>query len=184
MGEAKRRKQILKEDYGKKIPKLTPGTPLFDNHVKKFFVAFTERISEISQKLPSSQPTKIEEETFKTWVSNYLGKYEKTDQKTLVMIIIGSLDESFNNVSQAQELGFYPMITYLFTKVFVHKILNPFLPEEIAKSYNKSFQDCYDKIVEGIPEEVEEGEEEEVAEIELMIEQIRQNIAEFLELED
>ena len=179
MGEAKRRKQILKEDYGKKISKLKPGSPLFNNHVKNFYVALTKRLSEIIQKFPPNQPTKIEKENFKTWVKDYLSKYQETDQETLVIVIIRLIDKSLDAVNTTQELSGDSILRALFGKVFIHQILNPFLPEEIAKDYNKSFQKCYDKIIEGMPQE-----EEESAEIESILEQIRQNIAELLELED
>lgn len=184
MGEAKRRKKILKEDYGQKIPKLKPGSPWFENHVQRFSVAFREKLTEINQKFSSTQPTKIESENFKTWVKDYLSKYQKTDQEVLAIIIISLLYNAFDSedISQNSDLNF--LKKHILTIIFVHKMLNEFLSEETAKNYTESLKNFHDEIIEIVSEKVEEGEEEAAAEIESMIEQIRQNMAEFLELED
>ena len=184
MGEAKRRKKILKKDYGQNIPKLKPGSPLFENHVQRFSVAFREKLTEINQIFPSTQPTKIESENFKTWVEDYLSKYQKPDQEVLALLIIDLLYNAFDSENISPNLDLIFIKKYIFTIIFVHKMLNSFLSEETAKTYIKSLKNFYEQIIEIVSEEAEEEEAAEAVEIELMIEQIRQNMAEFLELED
>ncbi len=184
MGEAKRRKKILKEDYGQKIPKLKPGSALFNNHVQRFSVAFREKLTEINQKFSSTQPTKVESENFKTWVKDYLSKYQKNDQEVLAIIIIDLVYKAFDSEDISPNSDLKLIKKYILTIIFVHKMLNSFLSEETAKNYTKSLKDFYDEIMEEFSEEGEAGEEEETAEIDSMIEEIRQDMAEFLELED
>ncbi len=186
MGEAKRRKKILKEDYGQKIPKLKPGSALFNNHVQRFSVAFREKLTEINQKFSSTQPTKVESENFKTWVKDYLSKYQKNDQEVLAIIIIDLVYKAFDSEDISPNSDLKLIKKYILTIIFVHKMLNSFLSEETAKNYTKSLKDFSDEIMEEFSEEGEAGEEEEeeTAEIESMIQEIRQDMAEFLELEN
>ncbi len=184
MGEAKRRKQILKENYGKKISKLKPGSPLFNNHAKNFSLGFAKKLGEINKKYLPNQPAKIEEETFKTWVKDYLSKYQKSDQETMVTLTINLVYKSFEGDNLSPNSDINSLLNYIVTIVFVHKVLNSFLSEETALAYTESLKTFYYEIMKTVPKEIKEGEEEEAAEIESMVEQIKQNMAEFLELED
>lgn len=182
MGEAKRRKKILKEAYGEKPAKLNPGSNLFHTHLEKFWDAIEEELTKITGSAGFSEEEeikKIQQEKLDKWLKNYFDNYTKVDREKLAMEVMNPLYEKLWSATKSQVLD--PVWAHKWSSqaLSFYRIFKPFLSAESAKIYAKPLQAFYDTVItESLEKAREEGAETS------KFEKFQQKFEEVLEIEE
>ena len=181
MGEAKRRRKILKEAYGEKPAKLIPGSNQFHTHLEKLWDGLEEELTKITGSAGFSEEEeikKIQQEKLDKWLKNYFDNYTKADREKLVIEVMNPLYEKLWSATKSQVLD--PVWSYKWSSqaLSFYRIFKPFLSAKSAKTYAKPLQAFYDTV---IKESLEKAREEGAETSEF--DQLKRRFEEILEIE-
>lgn len=151
MGEAKRRKQVLGQEYGKVPSVLKEGTPQAEKHLNDFFVAWSNEWDRVF-----SQDSDIGEENFfpqarevlRDWLREYLTPYRPEDQEKLVMALLEiqyqELLEIEENISKQQPSELTEAIwDWLLISLTCFGVIKEHLTPKNAVAFTQILQDFY-----------------------------------------
>jgi hypothetical protein len=122
MGESKRRKQSLGNDYGKTPAVLKDGSKQLDDHLEKFALALSHKMDELgadldigdlegaealeameSEMTPEEAREKSQE--LKTWIRQYLQPYRPQDQEKLAIGLLNPIYEDIFDFAKEHSQG-------------------------------------------------------------------------------
>ena len=175
MGEAKRRKKILGEDYGKVPPTLVVGSKLYEKHLEKFYSALENKVKEINpveeaivEELSEEEINDLEARDLinheqmkattlevKEWLATYLAPYQTKDREKLVVGIMHPLYEEMAEPKRGikPDLVIESSINLALEAVNYYSWFQEYLSEEVAAFYAQPLTSFYDTVLkEGIEE--------------------------------
>ena len=184
MGEAKRRKKILGEDYGKVPPILVVGSKLYEKHLEQFYSALENKVKEInpveeeSLEEPSEEEINnleatdlIDHEQMKTttreireWLATYFAPYQAKDREKLIVGIMHPLYEEMAEPKRGikPDLVIESSITLALEAVNYYSWFKGYLSEEVDAFYAQPLTSFYDIV---LKEGIEENSEEPMAKL-------------------
>ena len=184
MGEAKRRKKILGEDYGKVPPTLVVGSKLYEKHLEKFYSALENKVQEINPVEEEIVEEPSEEEIddleitdlidheqmkattleVKEWLATYLAHYQTKDREKLVVGIMHPLYEEMAEPKRGikPDLVIESSINLALEAVNYYSWFQDYLSEEVAAFYAQPLTSFYDIV---LKEGIEENSEEPIAKL-------------------
>ncbi|GFE71865.1 DUF2839 family protein [Chroococcus sp. FPU101] len=167
MGEAKRRKQILGESYGKIPDVLIEGTPQWKKHIEKFDQAWCSKWTELMQVVEHQELGDAESfdpadliqirEELEKWLAEYLSVYRAKNQEQLVCII---LDDHYDELSEllieaeeannSEKVQGYSKnaLLWVMQALFYFSLLSPYLTPQRAREYTKALNSFYQMTIE------------------------------------
>lgn len=180
MGEAKRRKQILGESYGKVPSVLIEGTPQWKKHLEKFYQAWCSKWTELMQVVEHQElgdtksfaPAELSQirEELEKWLAEYLSIYRAKDKEQLVCLILDNhydeLSELLIEVEEAIDLEKAQKtsenaIAWVMQALFYFSLLSQYLSTQKAVEYAQALNSFYQMMIE---EKQEEGSHEKEVE--------------------
>ena len=175
MGEAKRRKKILGEAYGKKESIIIVGRAEFDRHLLKFADAWTEKIKEIGElDNLEAEEQKAKEEEFNQWLKEYLECYRQSEREKLVMGVLDPLYAELAEMPESEAKAIEFAVNWSIETILLYKRFKPYLSESSASEYAEPLIGFYEIV---IKEALENARGEE-------IDELKQEFEEILEIEE
>jgi Protein of unknown function (DUF2839) len=175
MGEAKRRKQMLGENYGKTVQPVIRGSEDLEQHVERFYEAWYQYLEDLGL-VPDSdraeedlllEPAAITEKQQRTkqWIQEYLQPYRSQDRDRLACGILDPVYEDLANIIQDQkgdqksdEERIEEVMTWMVEATSYFGLFKPYLSAEIVQKYQEPLQSFYEMaIAESKANQDEEG---------------------------
>jgi hypothetical protein len=168
MGEAKRRKQQLGENYGKQTQLIIRGGEDLEQHVERFFEAwyqYLESLMPISEEIPPEEnpaeepllnPTEVAENQEKTrqWIHDYIQAYRLQDQNKLVCGILDPTYEELLRMFEDQEKEektdeerIEEVMTWMIEATSYFGLLKSYLSAENVEKYKEPLQSFYETVL-------------------------------------
>jgi hypothetical protein len=162
MGEAKRRKQALGDEYGKTTQPIIRGNQDVEVHVERFFEAWLKQLESLGFNISDGDedddsleeadlgeidlPDKQQE--MKQWIQSYLQPYRLQDRDKLAAGILDPIYEELANSAElaAQgEEGIEQIMKWIVESVSFFGLLKPHLSPDVVKKYQEPLQSFYEQ---------------------------------------
>ena len=173
MGEAKRRKKNLGEDYGKVPSLLILGSEQYEEHLEKLALALEKKFEEIRPSEEKSTETLSSEEDedlesfdyeraqevnqqIKQWLEGYLQPYKKKDREKLAMGILNPLYEELEEMREENDEDSLIewIIEWSLEAINCYSWFKPYLTEVKSQIYAEPLESFYEMILtEGVDKE-------------------------------
>lgn len=178
MGEAKRRKQALGEDYGKVKQPIIHGSEDLEEHVERFFEAWLQQVESLgfniddddSEDELGSDTAELDEidlqdkqQEMKQWIRGYLQPYRPQDRDRIAMGILDPIYEELANSAEVVakgEEGVEQVMKWIVEAASFFGLLKPYLSADVAKTYQGPLQSFYEL---ALQEHQENQDEEAIA---------------------
>ena len=176
MGEAKRRKKLLGKDYGQKESIVIVGSAEFERHLLKFAEAWTEKSEAMGDpdELEEAEQAAQEEE-FNQWIKTYLESYRQSEREKLVMGVLDPLYAELAEIPESETEAVEFALSWSIEAMVMYQMFKPYLSTSSAAEYAKPLLGFYEMV---IKEAMENARGEKI------IEQLKQEFEEILEIEE
>lgn len=168
MGEAKRRKQILGDTFGQTSFILLKGERQFEEHFQKFCQAWEQKLKEISGESDSKtelSDAEIQEkdQTFQTWLTQYLQEYRPQDRERLTGGLLDFLYAEMEKLEQEEdpEKLQQQVSNWVLEALTLFTLLKPHLTLEQQQDYAHPLLELYEIMTNEVKDEMEEEQKEE-----------------------
>ena len=180
MGEAKRRKKILGEAYGKKESTIIVGSAEFERHLLKFADAWTEKLEELGELDGlEEEEQEVKEEEFNQWIREYLESYRQSEREKLVMGVLDPVYAELAEIPESEVKALEFAVNWSIETLFLDKRFKPYLSTSLASEYAEPLIGFYEVVITEALENAK-GNVETLAEIE----KLKQQFEEIVEIEE
>lgn len=171
MGESKRRKQILGDTYGQTSFTLIKGERQFEEHFQTFCQAWEQKLKEISGSSESGaelSEAEIQEkdQTFQTWLTQYLQDYRPQDRERLTGGLLDFLYAEMEKLEEEEdpEKLQQKVSNWVLEALTLFTLLKPHLTVEQQQDYAHPLLELYEIMLNEVKDEMPADQKEEAQE--------------------
>lgn len=171
MGESKRRKQILGDIYGQTSFILIKGERQFEEHFQTFCQAWEQKLKEISGSSESGaelSEAEIQEkdQTFQTWLTQYLQDYRPQDRERLTGGLLDFLYAEMEKLEEEEdpEKLQQKVSNWVLEALTLFTLLKPHLTVEQQQDYAHPLLELYEIMLNEVKDEMPAEQKEEAQE--------------------
>ena len=171
MGESKRRKQILGDTYGQTSFILIKGERQFEEHFQTFCQAWEQKLKEISGSSESGaelSEAEIQEkdQTFQTWLTQYLQDYRPQDRERLTGGLLDFLYAEMEKLEEEEdpEKLQQKVSNWVLEALTLFTLLKPHLTVEQQQDYAHPLLELYEIMLNEVKDEMPAEQKEEAQE--------------------
>ena len=168
MGEAKRRKQRLGDAYGQNSFIRIKGERQFEDHFHKFCGAWEKKLKEISGSADvdtelSEAEIQAKDQTFQTWLAQYLQAYRPQDRERLAGGLLDFLYAEMEKLDKEEdpEQLQQNVSNWVLEAITLFTLLKPHLTDEQQRDYAQPLLELYEIMLNEIKDEMDDGQKEE-----------------------
>ena len=162
MGEAKRRKQSLGEDYGKVAQPIIRGSEDVEEHVERFFEAWVQQLETLGFNVDDDAldadlladdaefddiDLQDKQQEMKQWIQGYLEPYRIQDRDKIAAGVLDPIYEELANSAEVlaeSEEGVEQVMKWIVEAASFFGLLKPHLSAEVVKRYQEPLQSFYE----------------------------------------